>query len=40
MFEDDVNIYIVSELMKGGELYELMIKVGRLSERQAATIIE
>ena len=33
MVEDDVNFYIISELMKGGELYEHMIKVGRLNER-------
>ena len=27
MFEDSVNLYIVSELMKGGELYEFMVKI-------------
>ena len=40
MFDDNVNLYIISEWMKGGELYEYMIKVGRLTERQAASIIK
>ena len=40
LFEDSVNFYIVTELMKGGELYDHMINVKRLSERQAASIIK
>ena len=32
MFEDTVNFYIVTEYMKGGELYDHMIKAKRLSE--------
>ena len=40
VFEDDVNFYIVSELMKGGDLYNYMLKTKRLSERKAASVIK
>ena len=40
VYEDEVNFYIVSELMKGGDLYNYMLKVKRLSERKAASVIK
>ena len=40
MFEDEVNVYIVAELMKGGELYHYMEKKGLIRERQAASIVK
>ena len=33
MFHDNYNFYIVSELMKGGELYNYIIEKEKLSER-------
>lgn len=33
LMEDDVNFYIVSELVTGGELYDYIIKKKRLTER-------
>lgn len=32
MLEDDVNYYIVSEVVKGGELYDYIIKHKMFSE--------
>ena len=40
MFEDDVNFYIVAELMRGGDLYNYMLTHKRLSERTAASVIK
>lgn len=40
LLQDDVNFYIVTELISGGELYDHIIKVKRLSERQAAEAIK
>ena len=40
MFEDDVNFYIVGELMRGGDLYNHMLTPKRLSERSAASVIK
>ena len=39
LLHDDVNFYIVTELVTGGELYDHIIKVKRLKERQAADVI-
>ena len=33
LLEDEVNFYIISELVTGGELYEHMVKVKRMDER-------
>ena len=38
LLEDDVNFYLVSELIKGIELYEHIMKAKYLSERQTASI--
>jgi len=38
-FEDDKNVYICMEYVKGGELFEQLVKQGRYSERRAAAII-
>ena len=40
MFDDHVNFYIIMELMTGGELYDLIMKSGRLNERQSASVIK
>ena len=40
LLQDDANFYIVTELVTGGELYDYIIKVKRLSERQAADVIK
>lgn len=40
LLEDDVNFYIISELITGGELYDYIIKTKKLSERQTANIIK
>jgi len=38
-FEDDRHVYVCMEYVKGGELFEQLIKQGRYSERRAAHII-
>lgn len=40
LLQDDANFYIVTELVTGGELYDHIIKVKRISERQAADVIK
>ena len=39
LLQDDANFYIVTELVTGGELYDHIIKVKRISERSAADVI-
>ena len=39
LLQDDTNFYIVTELVTGGELYDHIIKVKRLNEREAADVI-
>jgi calcium-dependent protein kinase len=38
-YYDELNYYIVSEYIPGGDLYEFIIKTKRFTERQAALII-
>ena len=40
LLEDDANFYIISELVRGGELYDHIVKMQRLSERQTASIVK
>ena len=40
LMQDATNFYIVTELVTGGELYDHIIKVKRLSERSAADVIK
>lgn len=40
LLQDEAHFYIVTELVTGGELYDHIIKVKRLSERQAADCIK
>jgi calcium-dependent protein kinase len=37
--EDDENFYVVSEVVKGGELFKRLTKLESFSEAQAADII-
>ena len=37
--EDDDNLYIVSEYLKGGDLFDRKQRVGKFSESDAAYII-
>ncbi len=39
LLEDDHNYYIVSELIRGGELYEKICKMKLFRESDAASII-
>lgn len=39
MVEDNENYYIVSELLKGGELFKRLTTVSQFTEQQAADII-
>lgn len=39
-YDDNKNFYIISELCKGGELYEMIIKKGFLTEYEAAVIMK
>ena len=40
MLEDETNFYIVSELMRGGDLSDYIEKNDRLTESQAASVIK
>lgn len=40
MLEDEVNYYIISEFVKGGELYDYIIKHKMFSESQTAQFIK
>lgn len=37
-FEDDVNVYLVTELCSGGELFDRIIAAEFFNEQQAANI--
>ncbi len=39
LLHDDISFYIITELVTGGELYDYIIKMKRLSEREAANVI-
>ena len=40
LLHDDVNFYIITELVTGGELYDHIIKAKRLGEKSAANVIK
>lgn len=40
VFEDDKRLYIVTEICKGGELYEDVMSKGKISERNAAVLLK
>ena len=40
LLEDEVNFYIVSELVSGGELYDYIIRHKMFSEAKAASLIK
>jgi len=40
IFEDNVNIYIVSEYCKGGELFDIISKKGSFTEKEACIIMK
>jgi calcium-dependent protein kinase len=40
IYEDKANFYIVTELCKGGELFEICENRGLLTEKNSAIIIE
>ncbi len=40
MYEDPTSVYLVLELMKGGELFDKIIKQKTFSEREASAIME
>lgn len=39
LLEDDTNYYIISEFMKGGELFDRLLKIKSFSENQAAYVV-
>lgn len=39
LIEDEENYYVVSEVVKGGELFKRLVKVNNFTESQAADII-
>jgi calcium-dependent protein kinase len=39
-FEDDKNVYLVTELCKGGELFDKIIEKEFFSEKEAAKIFK
>ena len=39
-FEDDKNVYLVTELCKGGELFDKIIEKEYFSEKEAAKIFK
>ncbi|CAG0914396.1 unnamed protein product [Notodromas monacha] len=40
VYEDSTNVYLVLELMKGGELFDKIVKQKFFSEREAASIMQ
>ena len=40
ILEDDKNYYVVSEFLRGGELFDRIIKVKSYNEAKAAEIVE
>ena len=40
MYDDDKRYYIVTELCKGGELFDEILNKGTFSEKEAAKIIK
>ena len=40
VFETDENIYIVQELMEGGELYDIIAEANEISEAQASQVMK
>ena len=40
LLEDDVNFYIISELVDGGELYDYIIKNKMFTEERSAKLIK
>ena len=40
VFEDEQTIYCVTEICKGHELFDVILELGTLSERDAASIIQ
>jgi serine/threonine protein kinase len=39
-YQDEKNVYIIMEYLKGGSLYDRLKLVGRYGEREAAYIIK
>ena len=39
-FEDDMNVYLITELCKGGELFDKIIEEECFSEKEAACIFK
>lgn len=39
VFESDVNIHMVMEIMQGGELFDYVVEKGTLSESEASVIV-
>jgi hypothetical protein len=39
LFEDENCYYIASELLKGGELYERIVKMKHFNEQNAAFVV-
>ena len=39
MYEDEVSVYLVMELMKGGELLDRILRLKTFSEREASAIM-
>ena len=40
LLEDEDHYYIASELLEGGELFDLLMEVQRFSEKDASNIID
>lgn len=40
ILEDDEHYYIASELLEGGELFDLLMDVQKFSEKDASNIID
>jgi len=39
VYEDDVHFYLITDLLKGGELFDEIVKRSRFSEKDAAEIM-
>ena len=39
VYEDDVNFYLITDLLKGGELFDEIVKRSKFTEKDAAEIM-
>ena len=39
LWEDDLNYYVITELLVGGELFDRLVQIGKFTEADAVMIV-